>query len=271
MKKFLMLFMISMIFTSAAFAVDRYSAEYLRNKKHLSPISPIAECIIQKEIRKSLKKETGADFKVKFAAYNLYSLKAGIFKHLEITGQDTTIEGIYLPYVKFETVTDYNWIDYKKDPVLVKSDMEFNYEMELSEQSINDALKSKEYQKTIQNVNKRAYPLFVLKEVKVKVKNNRVYIIMNYNFPISPAAKDKIFFVSTDFSVEDGKIKATDIRLDKAYSMLSLQKVTNLINLLDPLSFTLDFMNSKKCKGKTENIKIKDDILQINGKIFVKA
>ncbi len=77
--------------------------------------------------------------------------------------------------------------------------------------------------------------------------------------------------VSTNFNVVNGIIKARDIGIDKAYGNLSLEKVTNLINLLDPLSFTIDLVNVRKCKGKIENVKIEDNIFQINGKMFVEG
>ena len=271
MKKFLIFLFASIIFTTSVFAVDKNSAEYLRNKKHLSPVSPLVENIVQNEIKKSLKKETGANFKVKFKAYNLSSLKAGVFKYLEITGKNVTVEDIFVPYLKFYSISDYNRIDYKKNPIEMKSDMVYAYEINLSEKSINDALKNKDYKQTIQRVNNKAYPLFAINDVKIKIKNNRIYIIMTYNFPINPVGKNKTFYVSSDFSVENGVIKAKNIGIDKAYGNVPLDKVANLINLLDPLSFTLDMMNSNKCKGKTENIKIVDNIFQINGRIYVKG
>lgn len=270
MKKFLIL-LIVVCMSCSAFAVDKTSEEYLINRKHAAFMNPLVECIAQSQIKKALKKETGADFKVKFEGYTLSSMKAGVFKYLDITGKNVTIEGVEIPYLKFKTLSEYNRIDYTSDPVLVKSDMEFYYEMHLSEKSINDALKSKEYRKTIQKVNKKAYPLFMLTDVRAKIKNNRVYIIMDYNFPINPAGKNKTFMVSTNFNVINGIIKARDIGLDSAYGNLPLEKVTNLINLLDPLSFTLDLVNTRKCKGKIENVKIEDNIFKVNGRMFVKG
>lgn len=271
MKKFIILLIGCLLFQTTVFAVDRTSSEYLLNKKHLSPMNPLVECIAEKAIQKSLKKETGAKFKVKFEGYTLSSMKAGVFKHLELTGKNVTIEGVDIPYLKFKTLTEYNRIDYTVDPVEVKSDMEFFYELRLSEKSINDALKSKEYKKSLQKVNKKAYPLFMINEVRAKIKNNRIFIIMDYNFPINPVGKNKTFMVSTNFAVVNGIIKARDIGIDSAYGNLPIDKVTNLINLLDPLSFTLDLVNAKKCKGKIENVKIEDNIFQINGRMFVKA
>lgn len=270
MKKFLIL-LIAILFAVPVFAVDKKSAEYLRNKRHLSPMNPIVESIAEKAIKKSLKKETGAKFKVKFEGYTLSSMKAGVFKNLVIKGKNLTVEDIFLPYLELKTVTDYNRIDYTQNPVVAKSDMVFEYNLGLSEKSINDALKSKEYQKTIEKINKRAYPLFVLSDARIRIKDNRVYVIMSYNFPINPAKKDKTLVISTDFNVENGHIKAKNVGLNSAYGNLPIDKVTNLINLLDPLTFTLDVMNDNKCKSRIENVKIEDNIFQINGKMFVEG
>lgn len=272
MKKFVLLIIAGLLISLPATAkTDKCSAEYLKNHKHFAIMNPPAESVAQAVIKKSLKKETGAKFKVKFDGYTLASMKKGIFKYLEITGKDVTVEGIELPYVNIKTLSDYNYVDYTQDPVKFKSDMDFAYTMKLSEKSINDALKNKEYQKTIQKVNKLAYPLFTINDVGVKIRNNKVYIIMQYNFPISPAKQNKTFMISTSFKVENGIIKAHNIALDKAYGNISIEKITNLVNLLDPLSFTLDLMDSKKCDGKLDSLEIKDNLIQINGRLHCKG
>lgn len=270
MKKILILFM-AVLFAVPAFAADKTSADYLQKKRHLSPMNPIVESVAEKAIKKSLKKETGAKFNVKFEGYTLSSMKAGVFKNLVIKGKNVTVEDVFLPYLEFKTVTDYNWIDYTQNPVMAKSDMVFEYNIGLSEKSINDALKSKEYQKTIEKINKKAFPLFVLSDARVRIKDNRLYVIISYNFPINPAKKDRTLVVSTDFSVENGLIRAKNVGLNSVYGNLPIDKVTNLINLLDPLTFTLDVMNSKKCTSRIENVKLVDNIFQINGKMFVEG
>lgn len=271
MKKFLITIISAFLLVSSAYAADKVSADYLLNKKHFAPMNPVAEFAAETAIKKSLKKETGANFKVKFIGYTLSSMKAGVFKYLEISGKDIKIEGIALPYIKLKSVTTYNRVDYTKDPVEMLSDMTFDYELHLSEQSINDALKHEDYKKTIRNVNKRAYPLFMINDVRIKIKDNNVYVVMDYNFPINPVSKNRTFAVKSNFHVVNGIIKANNICIDKIYGSLPSDKVANLINLLDPLSFTLDIMNSNKCNGKIESIKLEDNLFHVNGKIYVKG
>ena len=272
MKKILILSIAAIMLSAPVWAkTDTTSKEYLQTKKHFSIMNPIAESIAQSVIKRSLKKETGANFKVKFEGYTLSSMRKGIFKNLEITGKDVDVEGIVIPYLKVKSVSDYNWVDYTQDPVVYKTNMTFYYDMTLDEDSINNALKTKEYQNTLEKINDIAYPLFEMKGVKVRILNNKMYIITEYNFPIAPSKNNKTFMMTSDFMVENGKIIAKDVSVHEAYGNLSLNKVTNLVNLLNPLAFTVSALDTKKCKGKIENVNFVDNKIQIDGKIFVKG
>lgn len=271
MKKLLLLILITNLsFLPALAKTDKTSADYLKNKKHFAIMNPFVENVAQKVIKKALKKEIGdGSYKVKFEGYTLSSMKKGIFKNLEVTGKDLTIDEIPVPYLKIKTETDYNWVDFNEDPIKIKSDITALYELELTEKSINAALKQKDYQKTLDNLNKRAYPLFTMHEVRVKIRHNKIHIIMSYSLPLASNNKKKTFMVSSNFQVDNGKIKASNIGIDNAYGNLPIDKVANLVNLINPLSFALAQINDSDCRGQVENIKIDDNIIQINGRIFI--
>ena len=271
MKKILSIFLLLFLITGTAIAEDRYSQEYLKTHKHFSIMNPVAESFARHSIKAALKKEPGADFEVEFEGYTLSSMKKGIFKYLELAGENVKSGEIVIPYVHIKTLSDYNYIDYTQDPVVFKSDMKFSYEMILSDESMNQALKHNSYTKVLDKINNIAYPMFQVKGVRTKIINNRVYIITEYNFPIAPASKNRMFVTSTDFKIENGKILACGVKLDSAYGNISLEKVGNLINLLNPLGFTLDLLESKQCDGNIENLDIVDNKVKINGKIFIKG
>ena len=272
LKNIVVLFVAMIMCTSSVLAkTDRLSAEYLKNKRHFAPLNPLVETVAQKVIKNSLKKSTGENFKVKFDGYTLYSMKQGVFKNLELEGDKFQISGIDVEYLKLKSITDYNKVNYKQNPAVIETDMTYAYELHLTESSINQALTYKDYKKNLDKINNITYPLFVLKDVDAKIKNNKLHIIMSYNFPISPSRKDKTFVVKTGLKVERNKISADDISFDSSYGALSADKVTNLINILDPLTFALDLMNTKKCNARIENVKIIDNIIQINSKIYVKG
>ena len=271
MKKILLTFLLFFLISNVVSAEDRYSKEYLQNHKHFSIMNPLVEGIVEHSIKSSLKKETGAEFNVIFEGYTVSSMKKGIFKKLELSAQNVNSSGIPIPYVHVKSLSDYNYIDYKKEPMVFKSDMRFSYDMELSEESMNQALKHGSYKKVLDKINNIAYPMFQVKGVSTKIQNNRVYILTEYNFPIAPASKNKVFVASSDFKVENGNILACDIKLNSAYGNIALDKVANLLNLLNPLGFTMELLESKHCDGNIENVNIVDNKVKIDGKIFIKG
>lgn len=272
MKKFLTLLTVVIFMVLPAFsAKDKTSEEYLKNSYHPFSMSFFGENIVNTAIKRSLKKEAPGNYRVKFKGYTLASIKKGIFKYLEITGKDVNVDDIELPYFNIKTITDYNWIDYNQDPVVFKSDMEFDCTVHLSEKSINDALAKEDYNKILRNVNTKAFPLFTISKVNVKIKNDKMYIIMSYNFPLAPKAKDRTFMVTSGLNIVNNEIKPCDIGFDSVYGNLPLNKVINLVNMLNPMNFTAKLMDGKHGNGKIEEIKIVDDIVIINGKIYVEG
>lgn len=271
MKKYLT-FIICILLISPAFAsVDKFSEDYLKNKKHFSITKPFVENIVEKKIEKSLKKSLGNSCNVNLKGYSVSSMKKGILKDFEFRGENLNLEGIDVPYLEVSSISDYNYIDYTQKPIVYKSDMTYAYKIKLSENSINQALNKKDYQKTLRKVNALAYPLFMLNDVDIKINNNKLQTIMSYNFPLFPANKNKTFAVSSALKVENHKILADKVSFRGTYTNITPEKVTNLLNLLDPLSFTLSIMNAKKCNTVVENVKIIDNIIEIDGKIYVKG
>lgn len=271
MKKILLLFIVMFLgvnYSSAA--VDRLSQEYLQSTNHFTITKPLAEMIAKKAIKKALKKETGTNFDIKFEGYTTSSIKRGVFKYIELEGKDVKVDNVIIPYVHLKSLSDYNYVDYTQTPIVFKSDMTYAYDLLLDDEAINTALKDSDYMKVLSKVNKIAKPFFVIKGVRTKIVNDRMYIITDYNLPIA-ITKDKSFVAQSDFEVVNGKIKAKNVRIDTSYGNLGLNKVANLINYLNPLEFTLDLLDDNKQKGTIENINIVDNKVKVDGKIYIVA
>lgn len=270
MKKILALFFIAFLTTNICFSVDKYSVEYLQGKNHFSLTKNFAEMSVKKALKKALKKETGANFDVKFEGYTLSSIKRGVFKSIELSGEDVKYNELVIPYVHLMSLDDYNYIDYTKNPIEFKCDMKYAYEIWLEDETINAALKDADYNKVLAKVNKIANPFFVVKGVRTKIKEDKLYIITDYNLPLA-VTKDRSFVAQSDFEVVNGKIKAKNIHIDTAYGNIGLNKVANLINYLNPLEFTVDVLGSGKQKTIIEKVNIVDNKVKISGKIYIKG
>lgn len=271
MKKFFILFLTILVSSNIALAeVDKLSQEYLQNTNHFTITKPLAEMAAKKALKKALKKQTGTNFDVDFKGYTTSSIKRGIFKSIEIEGKNVKVDDVTLPYVHLKSLDEYNYIDYTKNPIKFMCDMTYGYELLLDEDAINTALKDSDYNKIISKVNRIASPLFVIKGVRTKIVNNKLYIITDYNLPIA-ITKDRSFVAKSDFEVVNGVIKAKNVSIDTSYGNLGLNKVANLINYLNPLEFTLDILDSGKHKTTIENINIVDNKVRVDGKIYVKG
>lgn len=271
MKKGLITLLVVLIIYPVFAQTDKYSADYLKSKKHFSITKPFVENIVEKKLKKSLEQTLGNSCDVDFKGYSVSSLKKGIFKEFAFDGKDFVIDGVEIPYLKINSLSDYNYIDYTQKPMVYKSDMVYAYSVKLNENTINQALDKKDYQKTLRKINALAYPLFVLNDVQIRIENNKLQIIMSYNFPLFPANKNKTFAVSSSLKVENHRILAEKVSFSGTYANITPEKVTNLLNLLDPLTFTLSVLNTKKCNTVVENVKIVDNIIEIDGKIYVKG
>ena len=271
MKKLLTLLLVVFFSSTVVFAaVDKYSIEYLQGKNHFSLSKCFAEKAVKKALKKALKKETGTDFDVKFEGYTLSSIKRGVFKSIEISGEDVKWEELTIPYVHLKSLDDYNYIDYTKNPIVFKCDMTYGYDILLDDETINAALKDSDYNKVLAKVNKIASPFFVIKGVRTKIVDNKLYIVTDYNLPLA-VTKDRTFIAQSDFEVVNGTIKAKNVSIDTAYGNLGLNKVANLINYLNPLEFTVDMLESGKHKTTIENVNIIDNKVKVDGKIYIKG
>ena len=268
MKKILALIIsILIINTMPVFAkTDRTSAEYLKNKKHFALMNPIAESTAQRILKKALKKEVGdGDYKVKFSAYTLSSLRKGIFKSIEIQGKDLEIEEIPVQYIKVKTLTDYNWIDITEKPVKIKSDMIFGYEMELTEKSINKALEKKDYQKVLENLITLAKDCKLDEKIKEMIKD-----IANYrhaNYPIPLEVKDVLReyqvnafnWLKTLVKYKFCGILADDMGLGKTLEIISLVLSDEEIKpslIVSPKSLIYNWQNEFKKWAPNVNVKV---------------
>ena len=270
MKKFLIMLLALFFTTNIIFAVDKYSVEYLQGKNHMSLTKGLAEHAVKSALKKALKKETGAKFDVDFEGYTISSIKKGVFKSLELSGKDVVIDDVTIPFVHLKSLDDYNYIDYTKNPIVFKCDMTYAYDVLLDDKAINAALKDSDYNKVISKVNKIANPFFVIKGVRTKIVDNKLYIITDYNLPIA-VTKDRSFVAQSDFEVVNGVIKAKNVSIDTSYGNLGLNKVANLINYLNPLEFTVDLLDNGKHKTTIENVNIVDNKVKVDGKIYVKG
>ncbi len=232
----------------------------------------LTQAIANSIVKSELKKSTGAKgFKVKMKSYSAKDLADGRFKSLNISGKNLDFDGVYVSEFNASTICDFNYIKATPKTITFKDNFAMNYSMMISDSDLNKTVLSKDYLAFLKSLNLKVggLNLMELKDVDVKLKNDKLYFklsmnnkVFNYNIPI-------FMNVSTKMRVEDSKIKLTEVTLENLNQKINLTQITNLVNMINPLNFTVDVLGNDKTKVTLQTMDIKGDKLVLAGTMFV--
>lgn len=280
MKKIFLVFSLIVFCTTPVFAVCNYSGMCAPKAYDLSSkcgqatskvtgMTFLTEKIAQFIIKKELKKETKENFKVEMKSFSAQDLMHGRFKSLKISGKNLEIGGAYLSSFELKTACDFNYIELDKKSIKFKEKMVMNFAMEISDTDLKKTVKSTGYLDMLNKIELSGMGItfFKLDNADVQIKNNKLYFTINLTTPIS--AKPIPVVVRADLKVEDGNIVLTKIDLVNLYTVIDLSKVTYLLNILNPLTFTTDILNNKDSQMSVQSVDIIENRVYIKGSVFI--
>lgn len=229
----------------------------------------LAEKIAQAIIKSELKKATKERFKVEMKSYSAQDLLKGRFKSLKISGKNLEIEDAYLTSLEAETLCDFNYIKLDKNSIKFKENMVMGFNIEISNTDLKKTVKSAGYLDMLNKTRLSALGItfFKLDGADIELRNNKLYFTVNVASPMS--TKPTPIKVSSSLKVEDGNIVMTKIDLMNIYTILDFSKITYLMNLLNPLTFSTDILNNKNAKMRISDVNIIGDKIFIKGNIFI--
>ncbi len=224
----------------------------------------LAEAIIKSEIKKSTKEK----FDVHMETYSTKDLLDGKFKALRISGKNLNFDGFHVTKMTANTLCENNYVEVKGDTVTFKENFLMNYNMEISNEDLRKTILSTTYLDALNKINMSALGITFLKlsSADVCINNNRLLFTINVTTPFS--SKPRQIKVSADVKVADGKIVLTQMQMANRFKFLDLNKITYLINALNPLTFDFEELD-KNAKIKIDSIDIANNTIYINGFIFI--
>lgn len=280
MKRLFLVFLILLFANPSFSAVCNYanmcapkaydiSSKGCRVTSRVTGMTFLVEKIAQHIIKKELKKATKEKFKVEMKSYSANDLIHGRFKSLKISGKNLDIEDAYLSSFEAKTVCDFNYVEVGKKSIKFKENMVMDFSMVISNEDLQKTVKSAGYLDMLNKVNLSGLGItfFKLDSADVQIKNSKLYFTINVTTPMS--AKPLPIVVSSELKVEDGNIVLTKVSLINIYTVIDLSKMTYLLNILNPLTFSTDIFNNKDSKVNIQNVNIMDDKITINGNIFI--
>ena len=231
----------------------------------------LAERIANMLIKKQILKESQGKYKVNLQSYNVSALKDGIFKSLEITGTDTITNGVYASSVKFKTLCDYNYIEInnKENTATFKEAFGMAFAIQFSEDDLNETMENSAYKEMIRRVNNigNASKMFNISSSSIKIEDNKLVYIIKVAVPLLNIKKE--LEVETSLKAHNGEIVIDKAELNTEYFKIDVDKLSNLINYLNPLDFSLELMKNKDANMHVKDVVIKDDKINVRGLITI--
>lgn len=227
----------------------------------------IGESLIKKAIKKNI---TSGDVKVKLDSFSTRDLKAGRFKSLEIIGKNANVQGVYISSFDAKTLCNFNYVaPDKKGNYVVKEDIPLSFEAEITEDDLNKTMQSSDYKRMIDDLNgvTGGLNLFEITSTRVKLRNNKMYYVMNYAIPF--VRKTKQLVISADLKVENNKILLANTNFMNNTMSLDVDKLSRLFNYINPLDFSAKILENKEAKFSVETVKISDGKIKIDGKATI--
>ena len=250
---------------------------FLGNIASISGYNSISRNIIENQIAKALKKETDSKFDVKIDSFLGTNVKNGEFKSLKANSDNIFYNGIYMSDVNIETICPYNKVDYKNKTLTFDENLALKYSASITQDDLDKLLKESSYQKIIDKMNSDSTisSLIQIKNSNIKIKDDKLEIIYNI-LPLAKLDTIGIFknrikpikiAIGANLKVEDGNIELCDFDFNNVKAKYN--NLIPIINMLNPLSFEIDFDKNIKGEMDVENVKIANSKIQLEGTVLI--
>lgn len=231
----------------------------------------LSEKIGEKLVKKAIKKNiTSGDIKVNLDAYSVRDLKAGRFKSLEIDGKNVDIQGVYISSFNAKTLCNFNYIaNDKKGNYIVKEDIPASFNAIITEEDLNKTMLSSDYKRMIDDINSIGGNLniFQITSTNIKLKNDKMYYVLKYSMPF--VRKTKELVITANLKVENGQIELANTNFLNNSMALDVDKLSKLINYINPLDFSAKILENKDAKFNIETVNISNGKITIDGNMTI--
>lgn len=231
----------------------------------------LSEKIGEKLVKKAIKKNiTSGDIKVNLDAYSVRDLKAGRFKSLEINGKNVDIQGVYISSFNAKTLCNFNYIaNDKRGNYIVKEDIPASFNAIITEEDLNKTMLSSDYKRMIDDINSIGGNLniFQITSTNIKLKNDKMYYVLKYSMPF--VRKTKELVMTANLKVENGQIELANTSFLNNSMALDVDKLSKLINYINPLDFSAKILENKDAKFNIETVNISNGKITIDGNMTI--
>ena len=282
MKRFL-IFTILIFFVQSAYA-EVYEAKYcpvVQNKNTGNGVSKVLSNVTginfastkaaELAIQKVIKSELGSKTNIEIYPYSIGSLINGKFKKMTIESKSLNLGGVYVSKFNAATVCDYNQVGVKDNNLLFKENFVMSFSGKVTNDDLEKTMESPLYLQTVQSAKISTFgqTLFKLTYMKISIKNNKLIMIANVMSPAFFGTETKKFTATSGLSVENGKLKYTDIRVMNSNLNNGAKALLSLINLVNPFTFEIKLSENTSGFTSVKNVIINNNEIDMDGVLYI--
>jgi hypothetical protein len=226
----------------------------------------IAEAIIKSQISKLIQK---GHVKVNVQAYSAGDLLAGKVKGFEITGKNIVYNDIYFSSVKAQSLCDFTYFDYNKNPAMLNSPLFIKYNAEITNKDFQKIFASDSIKDSLQGIPVNMGFLKIgevdFTDIKPSITNNKISMKANLVYKKTPFVFTFPISFETALKAKDDKVLLTNFKFASDSESDDLKFVTNSIELNNINIFDLKTVEKEGSDINIKKIKVVDDKIFIEG------
>lgn len=231
----------------------------------------ISSKAVEFAIQNIIKKQLGAKTTVKIYPYSFGSLLQGKFKKMTINSKALAFSGIHISSFDAETICNYNQIGIKGNNLLFKENFVMKFLGKIDNKDLEKTTNSPTYSNLMKSlkISVLGQDVFKINYIKPKIENNKLYMDINAESMILWGEEKKSYLVSSDLSVENGKIMYSNMSIENATKHDNIQALLSLINLANPFNFSIKLSENSFGYTFIKDVIIENNEIKINGVLFI--
>ena len=222
-------------------------------------------------IQKAIKAQLGSGTNVEIYPYTLGSLIQGKFKKMTLDAKSLNLTGLNVSKFNATTLCDYNQIGVKDNNLLFKENFVMKFSGKITENDLKKTMSSSQYLALVDSVkiNFLGQTLFKISSMNMEIQNNKLVITSKVMSPVMWGLDSKTITATSGLSIENGKIKYTDLTIMNNKSLKHLNSLLSLINLVNPFTFEIKLSQNTKGYTSVKNVIIKNNEILLDGILYV--
>ena len=225
-----------------------------------------AEFAIKNQISRLIQK---GSVKVNVKAYSAGDLIAGKVKGFEITGKNIVYNDVYVSSVKAQSLCDFTYFDYKKNPAMLGSPLFVKYNAEITNKDFQKIFSSDTIKDSLQGIKINASGINFgevdFTNVKATISDEKINIKATMVYKKTPFTVTFPINLHTSLKVKNDKILLTNLKFASDSENDDFTFITNSIALNNISIFDLKKVEKEDSDINIKKIKIVDDKIFIEG------